>query len=105
MMHGKMIRPSTSIGNNGLPGEKSGWKRARKCGRVFHKYIDGKEGEIIGETGVFREFFKFFSLLYPDILGENGNLPFHSISLPIFKFISCIYTHSLSASYSHSRVI
>lgn len=51
-MHGKMIRPSTSIGNNGLPGEKSGWKRARKCGRVVHNYIDGKEGEIIGETGV-----------------------------------------------------
>lgn len=52
MMHGKMIRPSTSIGNNGLPGEKSGWKRARKRGRVVHNYIDGKEGEIIGETGV-----------------------------------------------------
>lgn len=51
-MHGKMIRPSTSIGNNGLPGEKSGWKRARKRGRVVHNYIDGKEGEIIGETGV-----------------------------------------------------
>lgn len=79
-MHGKMIRPSTSIGNNGLPGEKSGWKRARKRGRVVHNYIDGKEGEIIGETGVFREFFKFFSLYIPIFLERMAI--FRSILFP-----------------------